>query len=399
MSSTAEKMRAWTGPAILSFGFRPFFLGGALWAALAMALWIGMLSGRLALPTAFDPISWHAHEFLFGYLGAVAAGFLLTAVPNWTGRLPIVGWPLGALFATWCLGRIAVALSAELPPISVAMADLLFPVTLASVLGREIVAGRNWRNLIVLAMLCLFILGNALFHWEAARGYPGAQGVGLRLGLGTGIMMIGVIGGRIVPSFTRNWLVRQHSPVLPTPPMQRFDKLALLALGLALLLWVIAPMAMVTGTALQLAGGLHLIRLARWAGHRTSAEPLVLVLHAGYLFVPLGALAVGATVFWPDAVGMGSAQHVWMAGGLGLMTLAVMTRATLGHTGQTLRADTGTIAIYLLLLLAVLARLLAGAFPGLASLFHTLSGLTWIGAFGGFAMLYGRYVLRHRPEH
>src|SRR6056297_1799395 len=116
-ATTSSRMRAWTGPAILAYGFRPFFFGAAVWAALAMALWVPMLTGQLSLPSAFDPVSWHAHEFLYGYLGAVVAGFLLTAVPNWTGRLPIVGWPLGALAVLWLAGRVAVAVSAGLPPL------------------------------------------------------------------------------------------------------------------------------------------------------------------------------------------------------------------------------------------------------------------------------------------
>lgn len=398
MSGIAERMRAWRGPVLLTYGFRPFFLGAGLWAALAMVLWVSMMNGLVALPTAFDPVSWHAHEFLFGYLGAVAAGFLLTAVPNWTGRLPIVGWPLGGLFALWVLGRIAVALSAGMPPVLVAAADLAFPVALAAAVAREIVKGRNWRNLIVLAMLGVLILGNAVFHWEAARGAHAAQGMGLRLGLGAGLMMVAVVGGRVVPSFTRNWLTKRRSSALPAPPMQRFDKLALLVLALALLLWAARPFATVTGLALLLAAGLHIRRLARWTGHRTAAEPLVLVLHAGYAMLPLGALAVGASILWPGALGTAAAQHLWMAGALGLMPLAVMTRATLGHTGHALAADAGTTLIYLMLGVAVVARVLAGLMPGLAPTLHTVSGLAWIAAFGGFSGLYGRLLLRARPE-
>ena len=147
MTTSAQKIRTWEGPAILSFGFRPFFLFGSIWAALAMALWVVMLTGRDIVPTAFDPVSWHAHEFLFGYLSAVLAGFLLTAVPNWTGRLPIVGWPLAGLVALWAAGRVAVAVSALLPWGAVMAVDLVFPLALAAVLAREIVAGRNWKNL------------------------------------------------------------------------------------------------------------------------------------------------------------------------------------------------------------------------------------------------------------
>lgn len=394
MTSTAEQMRAWTGPAILTFGFRPFFFGAAVWAALAMALWVPMLSGHLTLPTAFDPVSWHAHEFLFGYLGAVVAGFLLTAVPNWTGRLPIVGWRLGMLAGLWLAGRVAVAVSGSVPALPVAMVDLVFPVVFALLIAREIMAGKNWRNLIVLAMLGAFIIGNALFHWEAAKDDYAAQGYGLRLGLGAGVMMIAVIGGRIVPSFTRNWLVKRRSAVLPVAPMQSFDKGALAALLVALLLWVALPLGTLTGLALALASVLHALRLARWAGHRTFAEPLVTVLHAGYAFVPLGALALAAEILAPGSFGMAGAQHFWMAGAIGLMTLAVMTRATLGHTGQALTAGAGTVAIYLALILSVFTRVTGGVFPELSGPLHTVAGLSWIVAFGGFAVVYGALLLR-----
>lgn len=215
MSTTAELMRAWRGPAILSFGFRPFFLGATIWVALAMALWIPALSGSLELPSQFDAASWHAHEFLFGYLSAVIAGFLLTAVPNWTGQLPIVGWPLGGLFVLWVGGRAGVLLSDGLPSLAVALVDLAMPVALTGFLAREIIVGKNWRNLIVLTMLGIFTISNAIFHWEAARGDYAAQGYGLRAGLGAALMMIAVIGGRIVPSFTRNWLARQGPGRLP----------------------------------------------------------------------------------------------------------------------------------------------------------------------------------------
>lgn len=397
MTSTAEQMRAWTGPAILTYGFRPFFFGAAAWAALAMALWVPMLSGHVSLPTAFDPVSWHAHAFLYGYLGAVIAGFLLTAVPNWTGRLPIVGWPLGALSALWLAGRVVVVVSAGLPPLLVAAVDLAFPVVLAAVIAREIVAGKNWRNLMVLGMLAVFALGNGLFHWEAARGDHAAQGYGLRLGLGAALMLIAVIGGRIVPSFTRNWLVKRAPGRLPVAPMQRFDKLSLLALLVALLLWVTLPLHAATGVALIVAGLFHLLRLARWAGARTLAEPLVTVLHAGYAFLPLGALALGAEILVPGALGIAGAQHLWMGGAIGLMTLAVMTRATLGHTGQDLSAGAGTVAIYLALILAVLARVAGGLWPMQAPFLHGLSGLCWIAAFGGYAVIYGRLLLRAAP--
>ncbi len=393
-TTTSDQMRAWHGPAILSYGFRPFFLGGSCWAAMAMVLWIAMLTGYLALPTSFDPVSWHAHEFLFGYMGAVAAGFLLTAVPNWTGWLPIVGWPLGWLATLWLAGRLAMAVSGHLPVWLVAGGDLAFPLVLALAIGREIVTGRNWRNLTVLTMLTVLVLGTAVFQWEAANGYHAAQGAGLRIGLGTGIMMIAVIGGRIIPSFTRNWMVRRGEASLPVPPMQWFDRLALIALLAALLVWVIRPEAIASGIALLVVGGIHLVRLARWRGHRTLAEPLVLVLHVGYLFLPLGALAIGAEILLPGTFGRAASEHLWTAGAIGMMTLAVMTRASLGHTGQALAAGPATIAIYVSIGLATLFRVCAGRWPEAESWLHPLAGLAFVLAFLGFALAYGPALVR-----
>jgi uncharacterized protein involved in response to NO len=398
MTSSAEQMRAWSGPALLTYGFRPFFLGGALWAALAMALWLAMLTGMLTLPTAFDAVSWHAHELLFGYLGAVVAGFLLTAVPNWTGRLPIVGWPLAALAGLWVLGRAAILTSVFWPALFVAAADLAFLLVLAGVIAREIVVGRNWRNLIVLTMLAALILGNAVFHWEAAVGADAAQGFGLRIGLGAGIMMIAVIGGRIVPSFTRNWLVKHGEGRLPVPPMQIFDKIALIVLVAALTLWIVTPQEAIAGAALIVAGILHAVRLARWAGERSRPEPLLWILHVGYAFLPLGALTIGIAALWPDRISPSGAQHLWMAGGIGVMTLAVMTRATLGHAGRPLTAGRGTTVLYLLMILATAVRVLAEPLPEMAPLLWRLSAFAWITAYVGFALLYGDILLRRRPD-
>lgn len=389
--TTNQRIKAWTGPAILSFGFRPFFLLAGIWAALAMLLWVGMLTGGLALPTVFDPISWHAHEMIFGYLGAVVAGFLMTAIPNWTGRMPIVGWPLAALVAVWIAGRIAVAVSASAPGTAAAI-DLAFPLVLVAALGREIVAGRNWRNLPVVGLVALFALANLLFHIEAIRGGYPAAGVGLRIALAAAIVLISLIGGRVVPSFTRNWLAQRQSATLPTP-FGTGDKVVMALAILALLIWIAAPEWPVTGAALALAGIAHLWRLLRWAGLHAGAEPLVWVLHVAYAFVPLGFLAMAAAAFgWIQPA---AGQHIWMAGAIGLMTLAIMTRASLGHTGRTLTASSATTAIYLALIGSVLARLAYGFWPGQMGLVHLAAGL-WILAFGGFAVAYWPVLVRPR---
>ncbi|WP_136658939.1 NnrS family protein [Nitratireductor sp. XY-223] len=396
MATSAEKIRAWTGPAILSYGFRPFFLGGAAWAAIAMSLWLAALTGAIEIPTRLDPVSWHAHEFLYGYLGAIIAGFLLTAIPNWTGRMPIAGWQLGGLWALWLLGRIAVATSAAWPALAVSAIDLAFPLFFAGIIVREIISGRNWRNLSVVALFGILLAGNAIFHWEASRGDFAAQGIGIRIGLATAVMLIALIGGRIVPSFTRNWLAKRGSDSLPAPPMGGIDRAALLVLLAALAIWVLRPEAKAAGIGLVLAGLCHAVRLARWSGFRTGSEPLVWVLHAGYAFIPVGALVVGLSVLMPDIIGAAPAQHAWMAGGIGLMTLAVMTRATLGHTGQALTAGTATTAIYVLLIIAVFARLLVVGLPQFSGALHTASGLAWLAAFSGFVIFYGRLLILPR---
>lgn len=384
---------AWAGPASLSYGFRPFFLGASLLAVLTMTLWIPMLSGYAILPTAFDPVAWHAHEFLFGYLGAVIAGFLLTAVPNWTKRPPIIGGTLAALAVIWLAGRLAVAASALLDPMLVAMTDLALPLGLAALISRDIVAGKNWRNLLLLALLALFATGNGLFHWEATRGAAAAQGMGLRMGLGAGIAMIAVVGGRIIPIFTRNWLVTHKGGPLPALPMQAYDKIALLVLGVSLALWILMPAAVITGFALVLSGALHSVRLARWVGYRCLTEPLVAILHLGYAFLPAGALLMGLAILEPGLIGVAAAQHLWMGGAIGVMTLGVMTRATLGHTGQALTASRATALMYSALITAVLTRVVAGSWNTHTELLYGVSGVLWIAAFGGFILGYGKFLV------
>lgn len=394
MARIMEQSRSWQGPAVFSYGFRPFFLLAAVWAAVAMLVWLMWLAGLVALSSRWGPVDWHVHGLVFGFLPAVIAGFLLTAVPNWTGRLPVVGRPLAGLVLVWLLGRGATFWPDALPPFLTAVLDMAFLALLAGLIAREIVAGRNWRNLKVLVPLGLLLLAQGLFHWEAAQG-SAAQGMGMRLGLAAAVFLIALIGGRIVPSFTRNWLARRGPGALPAG-FTRFDAATLVATGAALLAWVAAPFAPSTGALAVLAGMLLALRMTRWQGWRCTTEPLVLILHLAYAFVPLGLVLLGASVFWPWAVPQAAALHGWTAGAVGVMTLAVMTRASLGHTGQALTASPGTTLIYGLILVAALARVLAGFWP-VEGLMHA-SALAWVLAFAGFAALYGPPLLRPRPQ-
>jgi uncharacterized protein involved in response to NO len=382
----------YAGPALFSYGFRPFFLGAAVWAALAIALWLPQYFGHLKLPTAFAPLDWHIHEMIYGYVAAAVAGFLLTAIPNWTGRLPVNGYPLAALFGLWLLGRIAIAGSAVCGLLIAAVVDVSFLLIFAGVACNEIVAGRNWRNLRVLIVLGVLILGNIVFHAEVIRS--GSADYGIRIGVGALIALITLVGGRIVPSFTRNWLVRNNPGRLPQP-FSRFDAATIAASALALICWIALPQFTASGILLILAGVLQAVRHMRWAGDRTLADRLVLVLHVAYGFVPIGFLLMGASVLWPAVVPTSAGFHAWMAGAVGLMTLAVMTRASLGHTGQELAASLPTQAIYLCAFIAALARIIA-AFEPSRALLH-IAAVAWILAFGGFAIVFGRLLAGHPP--
>ncbi len=379
--------------AFLSLGYRPFFLAAGLWALTNIGLWIAMLWQQLELPSAWDPLSWHAHEALFGYLSAVLTGFLLTAVPNWTGRFPLTGWPLLGLFALWMAGRVAIIVSDGLSSLAVAALDLSGFIVLAAYLLREIVAGKNWRNLAVVGLIGVFIAGNARFHWEAAVGGFPASGLGLRIGLAAAIMMISLIGGRIVPAFTRNWLVAQGRETYPAKP-RWLDGLTVILSLIALTGWVVFPDAWETASLLLVSGVVQAVRLARWRGLDTGKEPLLWILHVGYAFVPLGMLCIAGSIGFPDIVPPVAAQHLWMAGAIGVMTLAIMTRATLGHAGRVLTAGTGTATIYLLVIVSVLLRLSGSIFPQLAMSLWTFSALLWGTGFMGFVLLYGRLLIR-----
>jgi uncharacterized protein involved in response to NO len=380
------------GPALFSYGFRPFFLGGAVWAALGILLWLPLVFGELALPTAMSPLDWHIHEMIFGYVAAVIAGFLLTAIPNWTGRLPVCGIPLAALAALWLCGRIAILFSQAVGAPAAAAIDISFLVVLALVALREVIAGSNWRNLRVLVILGILVAGNVVFHIEVLSS--GVAEYGPRIGIAAVICLIMLVGGRIVPSFTNNWLVRNNPGRLPVA-FSRFDAASLLLAALGLVAWIAAPRHAASGALLLVAGVVQVLRLARWAGDRTLADRLVLVLHVGYAFVPLGFLLVGSAILWPAIVPYTAGIHAWTTGAIGTMTLAVMTRASLGHTKQPLAASVGTQTIYVLVVLAAVARI-AAAFTATIALLH-VAAFAWIAAFGGFAISFGTLLIRRPP--
>jgi len=385
------RLRDYKGPALLSYGFRPFFLFGSLYAGLAILAWLPMFYGELSLSTAFAPRDWHIHEMLYGYLTAVVTGFLLTAVPNWTGRLPLQGRPLLVLVLVWAAGRVAVTISAWIGWELAAVIDNAFLLLVAAAMGREILKGKNWRNLKVLIALAILFVGNIVFHLESH--VYGVAEYGTRLGIAATMMLIMLIGGRILPSFTRNWLARSNPGRLPAP-FGTFDIVSMVAAGVALLAWTFMPFGPLTGALLIAAGLLQAVRLARWAGDRTWRDRLVLILHVAYAFVPLGFVLTGLAAL--NLLPTGAGIHAWTGGAMGVMTLAVMSRASLGHTGRALVASTATQILYGFVVVAALARVCAAVHPAWSDPLLHLAGCAWAAAFIGFALTYWAVFTRPR---
>jgi uncharacterized protein involved in response to NO len=387
----AGRPRAYRGWPLLASGFRPFFLFGSIYAGLAVLVWLPVFNGELRLTSAFAPRDWHVHEMLYGYLPAVITGFLFTAIPNWTGRLPIRGTPLLALVLIWIAGRIGVTFSAETGWLVAMLIDASFLALVAAAAAREILAGRNWRNLNVVMLVLLLLAGNVAFHLEAH--FHGVAEAGIRIGIAVVVLLISLIGGRIIPSFTRNWLVRENPGRLPVP-FGRYDVIVVGISALALLCWIANPGGLLAGAALALTGLLHLVRLGRWAGDRTARERLLLILHIGYAFVPLGFLLNAASAFGLLPVGAGI--HAWMVGAAGTMTLAVMSRATLGHTGQRLTASVVTQLIYAAIIVAALARICAAVDTSHYGPLLHVAAFAWTAAFLGFSITFGRLLTSQR---
>lgn len=380
------------GPAFLSYGFRPFFLSAALFAGLAVPVWVLLFAGASGGGFLYPAREWHVHEMLFGFLPAVMTGFLLTAVPNWTGRAPFRGLPLLSLLFLWLAGRLLLAWPWPSPLVA-AVIDGSFFVAVAALLWRELAAASTWGQAPIALLISLYAGTNMFFHAMALRGESTA--LPERLVLAFLMLLLTMIGGRLAPNFTREFLMQARAAPLP-PPFSRLDGMGIGLVLLAALVWIVQPESRIAGGLFVAAGVVTVIRLSRWRGWTTWREPLVLILHVGYGWLALSMLALGCAL-----LGMGvqqaSAVHVLTTGAVGAMTLAVMTRASLGHTGRAKVAGPVTIMMYLLVNLGALLRVVVPTPDAPTGLTHLLLGLAavcWSGAYVLFAMSYGPYLLR-----
>jgi uncharacterized protein involved in response to NO len=385
---------AWWGR-LLSGAFRPFFLLAALWMAGSILVWVPLYMGHAALPTAFAPRDWHIHAMLFGGVPAIIAGFTLTAVSSWTGRSPLTGRPLALLVLIWLAGRIAVSVSALIGPVAAAFIDLAFPLALAAVLGREVILAGNWRNLRVVGLVLLLALSDGGFHAEAMG--RGLADLSVRAALSAVLLLILLMGARITPAFTRNWLKVRGESHLPTP-FNRFDLFAMVVSGLAFLAWTVVPAWNGTAALLGLAGLATAARLTRWRGLSTRGEPLLLVLHVAIATIATGFIVEALSILWPEIVDPVAALHLWTAGSVGLTVLGVMTRVSRGHTGRPLTAGWLELAIYALVSVGALLRI-AAPYTGEAYL-HVLAcaGVLWAAAFLTFAIGYAGILAGPRAD-
>jgi uncharacterized protein involved in response to NO len=379
-------------PVLFALGFRPFFLLSGLFAILSIALWVPTFVGWLPLNSYYGQIGWHSHEMIFGYTAAVIAGFLLTAVRNWTEMATPQGWSLAALTLIWCLGRILPffpsALSAEL----IALVDLSFLPALAVGIGLPLVRRGDRRNLIFLALVGVFWLANLLVHLTLLGFAPNLAHQAVLLGLDLVVLLIVIMGGRVIPFFTEG--------ALPGVRIKRWSVIEWLAISsviaftLAEFLFIDPRIAGVFAGVAAIANG---IRLGGWYAHSLWRVPLLWVLHLGYSWIVVGfMLKVGSVL---AVIPPQFTVHAFSLGAIGVLTLGMMARVSLGHTGRPLKVGPGMASAFAAVNLAAVTRgLLPILHPQWFSQLVTLSGGLWLIAYAIFIVVYVPILLRPRLD-
>ena len=380
---------------LLRAGFRPFFLFAGLFAMMHIPLWLCQWSGRLNPAAPFDPLLWHGHEMLFGFGTAVVAGFLLTAVPNWTATPAVAGGPLALLAGLWLAARLAFLGGGGLPVWLAAALDMAVLPLLAALLAGPLVKAGKARNMIFLGLLTVLALADGLVLAQIIGAAADTGRHGLALAVFTLVLMIGIVGGRIIPAFTQSGLqaagIAWQAARIPGLEPAAVGLLALVAAAEA-----IAPGSAAAAALCLVAALLHALRLAGWRGWRTARLPLLWVLHLGYLWLPLGLAAVGLAGLEMIPLSFEAALHGLTVGAVGTMVLGVMSRAALGHGGRPLKPAPATVAAYLLVWVAAWLRLAAPLADSAGVLW--LSGLAWSGGFALFVLVYAPICLRARAD-
>lgn len=364
---------------VFAYPFRIFFLSAAALAVLVVPAWLALLMHPAPAPLAFAPLHWHQHEMLFGFLHAAIAGFLLTAVCNWTGTERLHGAPLAALWLVWLLGRVAMAAGAGAPGWLAHGIDLAFLPLVMLDAGRRIWHARQQRQLILLAVLGALWAMELGFHLEPAGPY--ARGALL-----AAMLLMLVIGGRITPAFSGNWLRSRGGDPARIEVKPWLERLTLGAVAAVLVTQLVRAPAGIAALAAALAAAASLARLGFWRGWLVRAEPLLWILHLALAWIPVALLLLAAAElgFVPSTAWV----HAAGAGAMGALILGVMARVALGHTGRALRLPAGMTAALGLILAAGVARVLTTLqlLPWRAGL--ALAATLWVAAFALFLLRY-----------
>jgi uncharacterized protein involved in response to NO len=374
-------------------GFRPFFLFAAVFASLIVPVWLLVMSGVLREDAYLVPLVWHAHEMVFGFATAVLAGFLLTAVGNWTQRETLVGPPLMGLACLWAAGRLAMLLAGALPRAVPAVVDLAFLPALALALARPLIAARNGRNFVMLAVIGALFVANLDVHLDALGiAFRGSGRHACLVAVDILVLLILVIAGRVFPMFTRNATGDET-----VRSSRLLDISSVLGMGALTVVDVVTPDGVVAAVASGAVGVLAGARAWGWRSRRVLSHPLLWILHLGYAWVPAGLLLRAASA-WTTIPGS-AATHALTAGAIGSLTLGMMARVALGHTGRPLVAPRGmSIAFAAVTMAAVVRVVLPLVLRGPYYAELVLSGAMWTAAFLIFVAVYAPILSRPRID-
>lgn len=382
---------------LLAHPFRLFFLLTGIYAIVAVFGWVAFLFGGWPIPVGWSPLQWHSHEMLYGFVSAAIAGFMLTAMTNWTGARPLQGTRLLGLAALWLAGRVAMWMAGWLPGWLVAVLDLAFLPVLAIYVGRVLIAYKNRRNFVLVATLALLFFGNLVMHIGFMTGKTVLLQFGQQHGFNLILILIVIIAGRITPAFSANWLRLHNKNPLTIKTFRSLEILSLASVALLMVVDIFPLPIQVKGGVALLAALINGARLIGWSGWTTIREPLLWILHLAYLWVVVALMLRGVSSF-NDIVSHSLWQHALGVGGIGTLILGVMTRVAMGHTGRPLKLLRFAVLAYIAIIISTILRLLAATGAMDYRLGVGFSAATWVVAFGLFVALYAPVLTSPRLD-